>query len=366
MSEYRSLPMAATKAKRASDDTEPEPAAKAAKASAKAVATPKQAATPKPAATVVAPVIPVGRTLNTAAGADSSVLQPPKIPVPSATPPGTSARKFVRQIIPWVLQELPNYMKNNHGTSDKAMNAREPLSIGAKDEGDNVVGYKEAWNVQNCWESLSKSGIYEGAGNATWADPEVGEDESADDPSWSWVYGYSQTGYVMIEYGEGSSARRRICFPIPLDAYWPGWLKSSDPAYPKGLKLLCAFGHLWAWYVAMWDALMKQKADRVRLLYEAALTATVKVRIDCRPESLATEYLLYSEKVREDSQQLIINFVTFADKINEIDAADVGALQKLKLRFCGALINATMMKAVQGVKAYLTPKAREMIGELGH
>ena len=168
----------------------------------------------------------------------------------------------------------------------------------------------------------------------------------------------------MIEYGEGSSARRRICFPIPLDAYWPGWLKSSDPAYPKGLKLLCAFGHLWAWYVAMWDALLKQEADRVRLLYEAALTATVKVRIDCRPESLATEYLLYSEKVREDSQQLIINFVTFADKINQIGVQELAALQKLKLRFCGGLINPTMMKAVQGIKSNVNRKSREIIGEL--
>ena len=122
--------MAATKAKRASDDTEPEPAAKAeptakaAKVGAKPAATPKQAAATEPAATAVAPVIPVGRTLDAAAGADSSALHPPKIPVPSATPPGTSARKFVRQIIPWVLQELPMCMPSKHGTNDKAMNTR--------------------------------------------------------------------------------------------------------------------------------------------------------------------------------------------------------------------------------------------------
>ena len=113
----------------------------------------------------------------------------------------------------------------------------------------------------------------------------------------------------------------------------------------------------------MWDALSKDNAQLVRLLYESALTATMCVRIDCRPASLATDFLRYSEKVREDSQAMIINFVTFADKVYEI-SEDSTELQKLKLRYAGGLLNATMLKAVQGVKHYLGPRTRAMVGEI--
>lgn len=336
-----------------------EPAAKAAKSSPPP---PPKADVPAEAEASAAEdaTVPAQKVGVITTATSSRPLERPKVPLPSATPPGTSARKFMRQICPWVLQELPKYMHDHHGTSDIAMNLREPLTIGGSSD---VAGFKEAWNVDNCWDSLQKNHLYEAGGNVCWADPQVGDDESPDDPSWQWVYSYSQTGYVPVSYGEGTAPRKRIRFPISLETYWPGFEKSLTPKCPVGLKLLCAYGHVWSWYVAVWDALTQGKSEVVRLLYESALTATVCVRTDCRPESLATEYLRYSEKVREDSQVLIINFVTFADKVCEI-GMDLAQLQKLKLRFAGGLMNATMLKTVQNMKAHLTPESRRMIGEI--
>ena len=285
----------------------------------------------------------------------------PTVPVPSAAPAGAGARRFMRQIIPWVLQEMPKKMATAHGMDGGPMSSKAPLAIG---EAGTVAGYKEAWNVDHCAESLQKSGLYEAGGNACWVNPQVGDDEDAHDPSWEWVYNYAQTGYVTMDYGEGQATRSRIKFPIVLETYWPNYEKSADPAHPTGLQLLAAHGHVWAWYAAVFDALTGGNDDRLRLLYESALSATVCVRIDCRPASLAAEFILYSERVREDTKGLIINFVTFADKLAELDTQDLGKLQQLKLRFCGGLINATMLKAAQGVKTFLTQESRRMIGEL--
>ena len=307
-----------------------------------------------------APATPVARVHAEESSASSGELARPKIPPPSQAPAGTGARNFMRQICPWVLQELPKFMHDHCQTGTDALFVRPPLQIcsGA------VSSFKEPWVPAHCDESLKQTGLYEAGGNLTWIDPQVADQEASDDPSWEWVYDYAKSGWVRSSF-RGVSGDRIRC-PISFDTYWPHYVKDKEE-YPTGLKLLAAHSHLWSWYVAVYRAMCEGDKVRVKLLYESALTATVSTRVDCEPGNLAKDFLLYSERVREDSKTLIINFVTFVDKLDVIagcEKKDLQVLQKMKLRFGGSLVNATMLKVAGVLRGAMTPESRKLVGEI--
>jgi len=342
-----------------------EAAAKAAASVAKAVppAVPKPAAPTAADSGVAATVVPVVRIAGggAAAASDSDATGRPKIPAPSAAPPGVNAREYMRQICPWVIRELPLFMELNSDTGKAAMHLREPLKISA----GALSSYKESWCPTHCAEALRLTGLYEAGANATWIDPEVAGADESDDPAWEWVYEYSERGFEAIAYNNIKG--KRIRFPIALESYWENYKPDAEsPAFPTSLKLLTAHGHLWAWYVAVWRAMCDDDKQRVLALYECALTVTVTTRTDVRKESLARDVLLFSERVRDDAKTLVINFVTFADKLQDITGGkhDLLALQKMKLHFCGGLINASMLKVAHLVVSVMSKDCRKLLSEI--
>ena len=297
------------------------------------------------------------------AGKSKPFIQRPKVPSPSAAPPGACARTFMRQICPWVLQELPGRIHRLLGTGVAELSERPPLTIFSTGA---VSSFKEAWTPSNCEESLRNTGLYSAAGNLGWLNPDVEENEGPNDPSWEWVYNYSETGWQLVAY-KGAASGSRICCPIAFETYWPHHDRHMPSEYPSGLKLMAAHAHLWTWFVAMFRALCDNDDELVKLLYESALTATVCTRLDCTPTNLATNYLLYSERVREDSKQLVINFVTFAEKLEEICVSgkkELKSLQDMKLRFAGSLINMSMLKVANLVAKCVTQRSRDLLGDI--
>ncbi len=309
-----------------------------------------------------AEVVPAGRVSGGGGAASSGPAIDgsgrPKVPLPSAAPAGACARQYMRSICPWVLRELPRFMQAHSDTGNAEMHARQPLTICQ----GPLSSFKEPWDPRHCEESLFRTGLYEAGGNVAWIDPEVAAEEASDDPSWAWVWEYAVTGFEAVAYGEGTDCRIR--FPIGLETYWEHYQPNAD--FPVGLKLLTAHGHLWSWYVAVFRGLGDGEVKRVLALYECALTATVTTRIDVRKEALARDALLYSERVREDAKTLVINFVTFADKLQLITGGrhDLQALQKMKLRFCGGLVNATMLKVANSVCTVMDKRCRTLLSEI--
>lgn len=312
--------------------------------------------------TVAVPAAPVGAVPV----AGSQDIQRPAIVPPGPSTAGKNARDNMKFICPYVLQQLPKAMRLHFTIGCESMVATPPLEIIGG--GGPVKSFKEPWQPKHCVDAMKSTGLYEAGGNLCWVDPEISEDaatlpSAAEDPSWEWVWEFSQVGFQPLEL---QGASDRIRFPIPIEAFWQKGPNNAED-YPNGLKPFAAHAYLWAWYVAVFRCLGSEDLDRLRQLYECALTCTICVRNDARPEALAVDFLMYTERVREGTKALCVNFVTFADKVSLIagaDKLDVVALQKRQLRFAGGLINPTMVKTVNGLRSILTPEARNLISEL--
>ena len=277
---------------------------------------------------VLVPVRPVVAAPASAAG--SHDIDRPVIDPPTPSTAGKNARDNMKLICPYVLQELPNAMRQHFKVNADSMSATPPLNIVA--EGGPVKSFKEPWQPKHCIDAIKSTGLYEAGGNLCWVDPEITEDpatlpSAAEDPSWEWVWEFSQVGFQPMEL---KGVQDRIRFPIPVEALWQQGPRNAED-YPHGLKPLAAHAYIWAWYVAVFRCLGSTDLQRLMQLYECALTCTICVRTDTRPEALAVDFLLYTERVREGTKALCVNFVTFADKISMIagdDKLDVLALQK--------------------------------------
>ena len=89
--------------------------------------------------------------------------------------------------------------------------------------------------------------------------------------------------------------------------------------------------------------------------------------VDCSSKSLAKEMLLVAERVRESTKELVMNFITFAEKIRTVAGPgplQLHALQQMGLRFGGSLVNATMIKTVESLEKLMTDGARCKLFEL--
>ena len=246
---------------------------------------------------------------------------------------------------------------------------KQPSQI-AQESGGAVASYKEPWRGENCQLALSTTGLYEAGANLGWVDPELPDLENecciSEEPSWAWVSNFAEVGFEPVEL-EGV-ASKRIRFPIPLDTYWD--VKGQpdvQKGIPFGLKLLAGHGHVWAWYLAMCRAMAKNSTENIRMLYECAMTVTICTRVDCSAKSLAKETLLAVERVRESTKELVVNFITFSEKIRTVAGPgplQLSALQQMGLRFSGSLVNATMLKTIESLEKLMTPRARSMILEL--
>ena len=138
---------------------------------------------------------------------------------------------------------------------------------------------------------------------------------------------------------------------------------------------LACHGFIYAWYVAVFEALRKNDDEKLKLLYECALTCTVQVWATSSTALLAEVSIKHSEKVRSEAQVDTDSFLVFARKVLLVaasfgaggasrkpgdsssgvsaDKIDIKKLQKFDLRFHGGQFNATMLSTMKAMKPIL-------------
>ena len=97
-------------------------------------------------------------------------LQKPVLPAPDADRVG---RDVMKEVIPYVLQELPTFLKLDRSVG--CLTRRAPVQINPSKEDKQkrqMTNYKEAWVLENCPVSIKQSKMYEAGGNALWLNPE--------------------------------------------------------------------------------------------------------------------------------------------------------------------------------------------------
>ena len=290
-------------------------------------------------------------------------LQKPVLPASDAD---HVARHVMKEVIPWVLQELPTYLQELPEVDRSVcLTKRAPLHIQPSKEDTEdkkkMTSFKEAWVLENVIKSIQQSKMYEAGGNATWLNPEVWDENfliPGPEPSWAWVGDCARQNFKAFE---GGSTGERITFPIRLAGVWSRDVGELDTGYPVGMRPLGAHGFLYGWYLAVFLAMEANDNLRVAMLYQAALTATVMVFADCDKPTVLMHAMHFSEIVRHSTDVLVDSFVTFAQKCHAwTPKLDLDALKKAGIRFNGSNVSLTMLKAVNHVRN-LSPEAHKII-----
>jgi hypothetical protein len=119
-------------------------------------------------------------------------------------------------------------------------------------------------------------------------------------------------------------------------------------------------------YVAVFRAMEADEVQRVRLLFECALSVTICAYAGLSIHSLAVESIKMNEKVRVAQKVSIDSFFTFAEKVTIAcgGVLDFKRLVSLDLRFNGGALNQTMFKTLTSVKCVMTPELKAMLAKL--
>ena len=172
-------------------------------------------------------------------------LQKPVLPAPDADRVG---RDVMKEVIPWVLQELPTFLKLDRSVgASGCLTRRAPVQINPSKEDKQkrqMTNYKEAWVLENCPVSIKQSKMYEAGGNALWLNPECWDENfliPGPEASWVWL---GQCARKDFRSFTGGSCGERIMFPVKLAGVWSRDVRElgKDSGLPSWYE---AFGGAW-------------------------------------------------------------------------------------------------------------------------
>ena len=178
------------------------------------------------------------------------------------------------------------------------------LAISDAAAGASLTAFREIMNYENLQSSFRRTGQYEAAGTLWMLDPcgDSVSDESVtiaqiEAARWQWsedVFVQSSTNPDM----------RRFSFDVPLPARMPKvemaqrqGVGSSGVIMSAPLPMIAGKAHVLAWYSAVSDALQDEHLNhnRIRRLFEAALSVPIRLRLCPDTDGCALASLQYAE-----------------------------------------------------------------------
>ena len=144
-------------------------------------------------------------------------------------------------------------------------------------------------------------------------------------------------------------------------------LLSAEVPIPAKLTLIVGHALLYAWYYAVGVALGAADGARLRLLWECALTCTLRVRVEARLDELALLSMRISEKFKAQERGMADTFITFTAKVSAIAPPSTSAqriadiLAQRGVSYSGARITKQMVLAIQAVSAMLTESLKSTL-----
>ena len=298
------------------------------------------------------------------------VLQKPKLPSADGKEKDEPSKQYMKKLVPWVNQELAKVLRSRGVlTATQNLSDLHPLTI---DSSTQATSYKEHWVPANCAKAFSHSGLYEAGGSLFWIDPEIASQSYSipqTEPTWSQVCQVQSEQFGVVR-ASGSEYVARILFPVPLHTKWSGPVDVTN--YPSRLTALGGHAFIYGWYAKMYEALDAGQVELQQLLVQAALTVTVTTWQKMDESMACYQSIKLAETIRLSAKVMTDSFVSFMDKIclangigvevsGSLNQAIVNNLQKENVRFNGGLINVSMVRSINSIRALLTSRARELM-----
>ena len=171
-----------------------------------------------------------------------------------------------------------------------------------------MKNFRERWNMANCLHALSTTQLYEAAGNVFWLDrleTQFGSD-TIPEPEVTWAQldegAALWTDAAFVSSNENEQYRRYI-FPqhcLALTASTSHVQSRADQGQCCFHRLCLGAGHgpLFSFYEALLNALEHGDDAKTLKLYEAGLTATIRLRLTTSFTQLVTDVHVWSESVK--------------------------------------------------------------------
>ena len=218
-----------------------------------------------------------------------------------------------------------------------------PLEISAGAQ-KSLKNFREPWNMQSCLESLNSTQIYEASGNVFWLDvlgTKFGDLELHDaDVTWRRLLddGAALWSDEAFLSSCDEAQYRRFIFPgyLPAVLANPSHVESTLKSGACHFSRLCVLGGhsiIYSWYQALADALAGGVDSRVWKLYEAGMTATIRLRLTTSHTQVLTDAHVWSETMLARNLMMTVHHcLGILSKCKAVDkGAAMGIMALLKL-----------------------------------
>ena len=299
----------------------------------------------------------------------ANTASPQKPSLPAAADTDVDVLPLIRGVIAWVKHNLRQRLKDDFSSAfpDASLYMHGPLEI--KDSGTDteLLSYKHPWKEEAAMSSLKTTDMYEAGGNLFWANPFPLDKEEAvlagETPSWHTIREMAEAMRMKpgaSSPGSSSVAKaHRIIFPVTLTVHAPSMTDFKGRAFPSNLRVVTGHAAIYAWFLAMFEALdspnpVPHRQDGnswVAALWQAALTVTFQAHVVSSKHDLAILSMTKNNDLMLGAKHLVDSFPAFARKLAVCLTGIVGAQKRLehcqlkKICYDGKPVQRTLLTA---------------------
>ena len=221
---------------------------------------------------------------------------------------GDFLRAWSQDVKTRVDRELMAYVKEHqesfHFDPPADVMSIPPLAISDAATGATLSAFREIMNYDNLQSSFRRTGQYEAAGTLWMLDPREGSDSDEGVTIAQIEAACRQWNEDAFLQSSPNADMRRYSFDIPLPARMPKAEMaqrekegSSAVLMSAPLPMIAGKAHVLAWYSAVSDALQQGERNhqRIRKLFEAALSVPIRLRLSPSGDACALAALQYAE-----------------------------------------------------------------------
>ena len=204
-----------------------------------------------------------------------------------------------------------------------------------------LSSYKEPWRKARAVQAVDYEQMYEAGGSAFWfrhstSDP-LGDEFPLENVPWPLLCSFRDN---LFQTPPGAS---RILFPHTLVGYLKDAKLVEADFFPGNITLTCGVPTLWAMYLKMLQAMQARDFHAIKLLYQSALTCTVRIRTGDTIKDCLLDTIRISETTELRKKGCTDTWVKFCEKLKRLKKLappkdDADELQHLQdLGMCGTM-----------------------------
>ena len=159
--------------------------------------------------------------------------------------------------------------------SELSLHEYPPLDIKSVVNKGDLSSYKEPWRKSRAVMSIASVSMYEAGGSPFWfrhSTTDLGDEFPRANVSWPLLCEYRDNLFAIPPKSD------RILFPQTLLGYLEDPRACDVDFFPGNVVLVCGALVLWAMYLKFWEAMRTRDERLLRILWECALTCTIRVR----------------------------------------------------------------------------------------